>query len=111
MRPIPWCSKTRRGDKVKYLVTWEVDFENMDKIIEKFMKYEAESKKFPEKYPKNVIPVYIVYDGSKAFTVWEVDDPEQIAYKVAFSMPELKGKIVPIFDAAKFIEIYMKMKK
>lgn len=96
---------------MKYFVTWELDSENVEKLIEKEIRYQELQKKFPEKYPKNVIPVYAVADGSKGITIWEVDDPEQIANKVAYMMPEAKAKIVPIIEAAKFMELYMKMKK
>jgi len=80
---------------MKYHVTWEFDFEHADKIIKKEMRYQELQKKSPEKYPKNFIPLYSTPDG-KVITIWEVDNPEQIANKIAYMMPEGKAKVVPL---------------
>ena len=37
--------------------------------------------------------------GSKAVAVLEVDDPKQMANKVAFMLPEFKYTFIPIIDA------------
>ncbi len=95
---------------MKYLVKWEFDVDQVDALIAKEMKYQTLQKENPEKYPKNYIPLLAAPDGT-IYTIWEVDDPQQIANKVAYMMPEGKAKLVPLIESTKFIEAYMKLKK
>lgn len=47
----------------------------------------------------------------KFVAVLEADNPEQIANKVTFMLPEAKYTFVPIIDAKEFLKQYMKIKK
>jgi len=95
---------------MRYLVTWEFKREDMEKLIAKELKYQEIIKKNPEKYPKNVIPIHMV-DADTVVTVWDVDNPEQIANKILYMLPEGKAKIVPIFEASEMIKLMMQAKK
>ena len=95
---------------MKYLVKWEFDVDDMQKMIAKEMKYQTLQKEAPEKYPKNYIPLFYAPDGS-VYTIWEVDTPDQIANKLAYMMPEGKAKLVPLIDAGQMIQTYMKTQK
>ena len=44
-------------------------------------------------------------------TVWDVDDPAQIANKLLYMLPEGKAKLTPIFDTADMMKIMMHQKK
>jgi hypothetical protein len=50
---------------MSYLVKWEIKVENMEKAIQKELKYQELVKENPEKYPKNVIPVHMARANSR----------------------------------------------
>ena len=95
---------------MRYLVEWDIKRENMEKVIQKEMKYQELQKAEPEKYPKNVIPVHMV-DADTYVTVWDVDNPAQIANKLLYMLPEGKAKLTPIFDTGDMIKLMMQQKK
>ena len=94
---------------MRYLVTWEFDSEDMNKLIAKELKYQKLQEKDPKKYPANVIPVHLI-DSETAVTVWDVDTPEQIPNKLLYMMPEGKATIVPIFETGPLIKLMMQSK-
>ena len=95
---------------MRVFVTWEFATEDIDKIIVKEMKYQELVKKYPEKYPKNVIQVHVV-DRNKGISIWDVDNDTQIANKLIYMMPEAKATIVPILEAGIYMKLYMESKK
>jgi hypothetical protein len=95
---------------MRYLVEWEIKVEDLDKAIQKELKYQELQKKNPEKYPKNIIPVHMV-NADTYVTVWDVDDPSQIANKLLYMLPEGKAKLTPIFEGGEMIKLMMQSKK
>jgi Lon protease-like protein len=95
---------------MRYLVEWEIKVENMDKAMQKELKYQELVKNSPEKYPKNVIPVHMV-NADTYVTVWDVDNPTQIANKLLYMLPEGKAKLTPILEAGDLMKIMMQSKK
>ena len=95
---------------MRYLVEWEIKVEHMEKMIQKELKYQELQKNTPEKYPKNVIPVHMV-DAETYVTVWDVDNPSQIANKLLYMLPEGKAKLTPIFETGEMMKIMMQQKK
>ena len=95
---------------MRYLVKWEMKVENMEKAIQKELKYQELVKENPGKYPKNVIPVHMV-DAETYVTVWDVDNQAQIANKLIYMLPEGKAKLTPIFEAGDMIKLMMQAQK
>ena len=95
---------------MRYLVEWKIKVENMEKAIQKELKYQELVKEHPEKYPKNVIPVHMV-DADTYVTVWDVDNQAQIANKLLYMLPEGKAKLTPIFESGDMIKLMMQAKK
>ena len=67
-------------------------------------------EKMPEKFPKILFPAHGLGGEFKGFTI-EDGTPEQITNLVFHYMPEMKVKVVPIFESKKTTELYLKMKK
>ena len=96
---------------MKYIVFWEMCPEDFDKVIPKFREAMEEREKGTEKFPKPLSKNYSVGGQWKGFMLYEDATPEQLANVVLHYRPEVKFKIMPIVEAAKTIEIYLKSKK
>ena len=94
---------------MKYLVFWEFNSEDFDKVIQKSVKAQKESVENPDKYVKYLLPPHSIGGQNKGFSVVE-GTSEQIINGVLFWRPELKLKYMPIFDTATIIEQHMKSK-
>lgn len=101
--------KNRSVEDVKYIAFWELDLEDMDKVIEKDKQVNAEREKGTEKFPKTLSDSYSIGGESKGFILYETDDPDQLTNIALHYAPEMKWKFMPIFEASKFIELYLKM--
>ena len=95
---------------MKYIAYWEYDFGDVDKVLEKLELYMEEVEKFPQKYPKELFPEHETLEGAKGFVIIEAT-PDQLINEALFWLPELKYKFVPIFEGAKVVEAYKKLKK
>ena len=86
-------------------------------MIDKAKENWAERKKFPNKYPKQIFPDHIVlgdlpqFDGTiRSVTVYDTDDPEQIANIVAYweaqklELKTTKRWFIPIIESIKVAE-------
>jgi hypothetical protein len=96
---------------VKYVKFWEVALEDQDEAIEKWGAYLEKSKKKPEKYPRYIVPPHGVGEALKGISILEADNEEQLINYLIELSPPLKAKFVPLIDATKYIETYMKSKK
>jgi len=94
---------------MKYISFMEYCLEDVDKILEKEKPYVEETRKFPEKYPKELFPAHGMSGEAKDFEVIEAT-PEQLINEVIFWMPEIRFKFVPIFESSKVTEAYLKSK-
>ena len=48
---------------------------------------------------------------SNFMAVWDTDDQEKIANKIAFMLPEVWYKVIPLIDGITFMNQYMEIKK
>ena len=94
---------------MKYIMYWEFNPEDMDKVIKKAVKYRQMVEKNPEKYPKNLFPSHSLGGQTKGIAILDAT-PEQCRKLVMHYLPEEKVKLVPLFEAALFIEEYLKSK-
>ena len=92
---------------MKYLVVGEYDPDNMDAVFEKGKKYREDKKKHPDRYPDTIFPTHFMLDKDKFMAIWDTDDQEKNANKIAFMLPEVRYKVIPILDAPTFEKQYM----
>jgi hypothetical protein len=96
---------------MKYLVTFEYDPDDIPKLAKKAKTYDEDKEKNPEKYPYTIIPAHFIINGTKAFSILEVENEKQMANKFAFMLPESSYTFLPIIDARTFLKQYMELKK
>ena len=89
---------------MKFIVYWEFCPGDIDKVIEKGNQATAEREKGSEKFPKILFPAHGLGGEFKGFTI-EDGTPEQITNLVFHYMPEMKVKVVPIFESKKTTEL------
>jgi hypothetical protein len=94
---------------MKYVCYWEMCPEDLDKAIPLFKKMqELRGKKG---YPTALAPTYAFAGQTSGFTLYEVDDPQQITNHYFHYHPVLKMKWKPITEANDVAATYMKLKK
>ena len=94
---------------MKYIVFWEFDTDNMEKIIETNVAYLKEHEKNPGKYQKYIFPAHYMGNG-KGFSVVEIEKQEQLVNTQIFFNNVMTLEHHPITDAGAWIEAYMKSK-
>ena len=96
---------------MKYVAFWSICPEDWDKVIEKFRLAMAERAKGSDKFPKVLVENYAIAGQWRGFMLYEDATPEQLANVTLYYRPEVKFEFLPIMEATKVIEIYMKTKK
>ena len=94
---------------MKYMCYWEMCPEDLDKIIPLFKK--MGELRGTEDYPTALSPTYAFAGQTIGFTLYEVDDPQQITNFYFHYHPILKMKWKPLEEASNVIATYMKSKK
>ena len=94
---------------MKYVIFWETTPEDMEKCIEKFVKRQQMRNVNPEKYDMHLTTDYSIGGQLKGLRIVEAT-PEQVQENVVYWLPELKQKYMPLIEAAKIMEDYMKSK-
>ncbi|MHC5011897.1 MAG: hypothetical protein ACYTG6_13295 [Planctomycetota bacterium] len=84
---------------------------DMDKAIRKWKRYLEERKKTPEKFPKYVFPPHGTGEFTRAISIIDCDDHEQILNHITFLYPEIRIRVEPAIDLSKGIEIYLGAKR
>jgi hypothetical protein len=95
-----------------YIGLVKITSENITKIAEKEKKLWSEREKSPEKYPKKLylqdgtsVDFVMGKNGmSKAFCLYDTDDPDQLLNLQTFWLPEVRFTFLPIFHTSKFVE-------
>ena len=83
--------------------------EDLDKLIPLFQK--MQELRGTKDYPKALAPTYVFAGQMSGFTLYEVDDPQQITKFYFHYHPLLKMKWKPIDEANNVVATYMKSKK
>lgn len=96
---------------MKVIWFWEYDPEDIHSMFEKDDQIVAEWEKEPGKYPRRIFPAHWLGMENKGFTIYEVDDPQQLVNLAVAFFPEKKSKFVPIFDKNTVKDTHLKMKK
>ena len=94
---------------MKYIVFWEFNPEDMDKVIPLFQKM-GELRGTAD-YPTGISPTYAYSGEMSGFTLYEVDDPQQITNFSLHYHPIVKFTWKPITEATDVVTTYMKKKK
>lgn len=103
--------RTRREESLKYLVIGESNPNNMDAQFKKAKEWFEDKEKHPDKYPDTIFPTHFMLNKSKFIAVWDTDDQEKITNKIAFMLPEVWYKVIPLIDGMTFMKQYMEIKK
>ena len=101
--------RKREGEEVKYICYFEFKPEDLDKVIPLFQKM-IELRGKPG-YPKGISPTYAFAGETSGFTLYEVDDPQQISNHYVHYHPLLKLKWKPIAESTDVVATYLKSKK
>ena len=96
---------------MKYLVIGEYDPDDMDAQFKKAEEYAEVKRKNPNKFPKTSYPVHFMLNEPAIMAVWDTDDEETIANKIAFMLPEVVYTVIPLVDAKLFMKTYIEIKK
>ncbi len=94
---------------MKYILFWECCPEDFDKLIEKHQAFGKDREKHPDKYAEVLFSSHLMAGETKGFQVVEATS-EQIRNGMVFWMGVLTLNFVPILEAAKVIESYLKSK-
>ena len=94
---------------MKYILFWEFCPEDFDKVIEKRQAFVKDREKHPDKYAEVLFKSHLIPGENKGFQIVEATS-EQIFAGTAFWMGVLTLKFVPILEAAKVFESYLKSK-
>jgi hypothetical protein len=101
---------------VKFIVFWEFSLEDQAKVISRMQKWIEVLKKEPEKHVKYIFPPHYLSTVNEkgnlnGIAIFEADDEEKLMGHMLNHLPEMKVRIVPLLDAQKGMELYLKMKK
>jgi len=92
---------------MKYILFFEC-CTDWDKVVEKHREFVKDREKHPDKYAE-IFSSYFMAGETKGFQIVEATS-EQIIAGMLFWMGVLTLKFVPILDAPKVVESYMKSK-
>ncbi|MFB0557622.1 MAG: DUF3303 domain-containing protein [Candidatus Bathyarchaeia archaeon] len=82
---------------MKYIAFWEFCPEDAEKVAEKWEK---------RKYKlKTLFPPHSMSGEPKGFTIFESDDEVEIMRYIQHYSPEMRIKVVPIFESSKAVEL------
>ena len=88
---------------MKYIVFWEFDPEDGEKVTETAGKLRKAMKRDPEKYSKVLFPSHLMIGQRKGFYVVE-STAEQMMNTVLFYGGSMRFKYVPIVKASEMAE-------
>jgi hypothetical protein len=94
---------------MKYICYFELDEDDLDSVIPKFQ--EMIKLRESEDFPSGITPTYWLPGVLSGFTLYDVDDPQQITNHYLHYFPEMRLKWESIIEATDFIKTYMKKKK
>lgn len=87
---------------MRYIAFWELDMEDMDKVI---VKMKTRKKKL-----KTLFPPHGIGGQPWGFTVFESNNEKELIDYVNHYAPELRIEIHPIWESSKTIEAWEKAK-
>ena len=96
---------------MKVIGYWEYEVKDTDKVSDKTNKSVEIRKLEPKKFPKTIFSPHFLMGEPKGFTIFEVDNEDQLAELVTHYYPVLKWHFVPIIENTKLSALYTKAKK
>jgi len=96
---------------MKYIGFWEFCPGDLDKAIAKNNQVIADRKTGSKKFGTMIFGPFGLGGEMKGFTVYEVDNYEQLINISLHYAPVMTWKFVPILETGKVIELWEKMKK
>lgn len=96
---------------MKYIMFWEYDFEDHQRVIEKLKEFRESIKKEPEKFPRFISKNYAMLEGPSGFQLLETENEDHLANFVLHYQPEVSFDFQPIMEVSKSLELMKRMKK
>ena len=90
---------------MKYVGFWEFNPTALDVIVRKSERSSEEREESPGKYPEILLGPFVFEGESRGFTVYEVEDPEQLTNVADHYSPEMKYEFKRIMETSKFAEL------
>lgn len=90
---------------MNFIVFWEYDPDELEKVVKRLKEFEKELKKNPSKYPKMTFGPYLFGGESKGITVCDIEDDEQPVNFHLYFQAELKMSFVPIVEVDTALEL------
>ena len=97
--------------KLKFIGFWEYKPEDFDKVLERWTQLRVIREKAPGRFPKVIFGPFGMGGEHKGFSVYEVDNEDQMTNMAIHYHPVMTLKFVPILESARVAELYQKMKK
>ena len=96
---------------MKYLVLAELCVEDRDKWSAKAKAWADVHGKHADMFPEFPMGFHFFANSSKvkAMAVWETDDPEKVARKLLFMLPEVSYELIPLIPADDWFKAYMSL--
>ena len=96
---------------MKYLVLAKLNIEHRDKWPAKAQKWNEVHDKHADKFPEYPVDFHFFANSSeaKAMAVWDTDDPEKVARKLLFMLPEVSYELIPLIPAGDWFKAHMSL--
>lgn len=91
---------------MKYAGFWGFDPASLDVIVMKSERSSEEREEYPRKYPEIILGPFVFEGESRGFTVYEVEDPEQLKNVVDHYAPEMRYEFKRLVETTKFAELH-----
>jgi len=85
---------------MKYISFWEFCPEDAEKVAEKWKRRKHRLK--------TLFPPHSIGGETKGFTIFESDDEDEIIKYILHYIPEMKIKVIPIFDSSNAVGLMEK---
>ena len=93
---------------MKYICYYEYDPKDLDEVIDRFMKMIP--LRDTADYPTAISTTYGLGGQDKGFTIYEVDNQQQLINHHIHYTPVLKLKWIPLMESTDFVTTYRKKK-
>ena len=91
---------------MKYVGFWEFDPEALDAIVRKSRLSSEERERSPGKYPEILIGPFVIDGEDRGFTVYEAEDPGQLANVADHYAPEMRYEFKRIIETSEYVELH-----
>ena len=89
---------------MRFMVYFEFAADDIHKAIKKYLEYEKEMEKAPEKYPKTILPNHVTLDKFGGYSLIEAT-AEQLGRQQNYFGSLIQYKYIPVLEGSKAMAI------